>query len=178
MPRRIHTIPTGSYGQVVGILQTLKVTTPAAGAEWTFTLPGGYYYRLLGGSALFTTSAAVANRTVGIQMTDGVNLLASGIVAVAFTASLAVQVTYAPSGAGGGILGTKPAVNIGPPNLWLQGNWVVQSITSNIDVADAYTKVLLLFECLDFGGLGIPELAHEPTVAEHMLIPAAYDSEV
>ena len=177
MPRRIHSVPTSGIGQLTGIQQIVKVPQPAAGAEWTDTLPGGYFYRVLGGSAVYTTSAAVASRLLGTQLSDGASNVVSLWNATAMTAGLAVQVGYTPSGGAGGGNIQGPVVTLVLPAVWLPQNYIIRSTTLNKDVADQYSSVVIWLECLDFGALGVPEMRHPSTPADRMITgePAPFD---
>src|SRR6516162_1693189 len=50
-----------------GYKRPVAITTPAAGANWTVTVPGGRMWRPIAINATLVTSAAVANRIPGIQ---------------------------------------------------------------------------------------------------------------
>lgn len=178
MPRRTHTIPTSGFSNLFGIAPTTLITSPAAGTEWSYTLPGGYFYRILSGTALFTSSAAVANRFPALQLTDGANLLWCFNCPVAVTASQTARVVYSPSSYTQNVTGPKGDLPVFAPNMWIPPNYVLSSSTPAIDVADTYTKIVFWFEQLDYGQYGIPELAHDPTLDELEHIPAKYDVEV
>ncbi len=64
---------TGSYLDGSGTMQTVVVPNPAAGADFTLTVPASKRWRLQSLMAQMTTSVAVANRTAVFRMTDGVN---------------------------------------------------------------------------------------------------------
>lgn len=161
----ITTYPSsGTIAELVGIQNIVKVTTPAAGADWTYTLPAGYFYRIVGGSALFTTSAVVANRFAALQVTDGVNVLYTVPNPNAIVTTLAVALTYSQAGVTAYVAGTKPNGNVPAPSVWLPPGYIVSSYTSNIDVSDTYTKVVLWLEQLDFGQYGQRMLVHNRTI--------------
>jgi hypothetical protein len=164
--RWTSSFPGGGYAHVPGIRNVLPVTTPVAGSEWTFTLPGGYYWRLLTGQATLITSGTVANRFPGIQLNDSnVNLFTLEAQA-AVVAGSAVTVTYV-----GGALVAPSVVNtpdllIGAPAGWLEQGYIIRSITPGLQAGDAYAAINLWWECLDFGVYGEPERIHHRTFAE------------
>jgi len=132
--------PIPSYTGVPA-LEVVAVPAPGAGNEISFTQPGGTRSRIIGGSFIFTTSAAVANRTVTLQVND-----ISG--AITWVTSRTVQAagvarTYwlwtgdnMPADAAPNFFLPIPADAYGD-------ELNVISITTNIDVADAFTAVTL-----------------------------------
>lgn len=171
----IHTIPTGSIGEVIGIQNVVAVASPIAGSEWTYTFPGGFYYRLLSGTAQFVTSATVANRGGGVKITTSDGVVFQGSAVAAVPASSTAIYSYNAINFTGGFLTAKGAVCVPSPTYWLQGNWVISSTTANIDAADQYSKVVLLFEQFDFGALGQPMVSHLPTQNEiEQVYPGGY----
>lgn len=46
---------------------TVTPANPAAGAQYTLTVPAGFMYRFIGGKFRFVTSAVVANRVVNLE---------------------------------------------------------------------------------------------------------------
>jgi hypothetical protein len=169
----VQTFPSLGFSTAVGIQNVQKVTTPAAGAEWTFTLPGGYYYRVLSGTATFTTSAAVANRSCGVQVTDGANVIWAAANSTAIAASLTSRPAYTYASITNNVGGAKGALNVMVPAYWLPPGYVISSQTTNMDVADTYTAVVLFLEQFDFGRYGQPMVAHPPTIDEFEAITQA-----
>jgi len=133
----------GVSGQ--GVLYGAVSATPAAGAGWTLTVPASARWRIRGGGAGLTTSAAAGNRTPWLQVLVGGN-------------SMAVYVsggTVGPSGAGNiEYLSTYLAqANAGnqitvyySPDLIVPAGGVVREITLGMDAADQWTAVTLLVE--------------------------------
>ncbi len=72
--------------------------TPAAGAEFDFLPPAGVEWRVIAVSAVFTTSALVATRTVKADFHDGA--ASAGLISSAQTqvASQAFRYTFAVAG--------------------------------------------------------------------------------
>jgi hypothetical protein len=67
---------------------------PAAGAEYTFTLPGNVMWRLHSVRCLFTADANVANRELYLQHTDGTDELWNSITATPIRANEAYVVNW------------------------------------------------------------------------------------
>lgn len=135
----------------------LKPAVPAAGAEWTITLPGGYYYRLLGGVATFTASAVVATRLVGIAVTSSDGVVFVAVNSSGIPASNIARTAFASGIAGSSVSGAKGAWSINAPPFWMHANWTLASSTTAMDAGDTYTAITLLFERLALG-----EYGHDP----------------
>lgn len=120
---------------------------PAAGADWTFTIPAGTRKRVVSVSALLTTAVAVANRFASIIIDDGVNIVAQIPSGFAQAASLANQYTFADS-----TTGTASASNVSiaslPSNLILPAGFRVRSLTGGIQAADQWSNIFFLFGSL------------------------------
>lgn len=171
-----HTVyPSSSIDELDGIQNVVPIPTPAAGSDWTYTLPAGYYYRVLSGYAMFTTSATVANRSIGIKLTDGNRTLFTGRATTAFTAGLAIDVGYGQgkSISNGGAAGLTVMSFF--PEAWFPPGYVLSSSTVNIQATDTYTLVTLWLECLEFGCFGerveghraqrqVARMSHNPAV--------------
>src|SRR5580765_5947487 len=106
------------------------VANPAAGADWSVTVPAGHLWELLGITATLTTSAAVANRAAAIVLGDGVNPYLTIPAAVVQAATLAG--VYSWSGDAGAVaLGVR---QYGPlPDLSVPAGWTIGSSTLLID---------------------------------------------
>lgn len=135
-----------SGGRIVGSSREQLVTTPAAGKEWEYLLPSGYWYRVLFGRALLTTSAQVANRSPGFQIkgNDG-QIFFQVDPAATLAASTALGVSYAASGpftTGA----TSGAFALGLPPAFIPGGFTIASFTNGIQTEDAYTVVRLWLE--------------------------------
>lgn len=128
---------------VRGDYREMLVPSPAAGAEWSFTLPSGYWWLLALGRAVLTTSAAVATRASGLQIAngDGTRFYATNPGATV-AATLAQEVSYSAGGPQGPA-GAAAVATIDVPEVILPGGWRVGSLTQALDVADQYSGVRL-----------------------------------
>jgi hypothetical protein len=131
-------------------LNRVSVANPAAGADWTYTLPTGYYYRLLAGSMTFTTSATVANRLVMPEIRDaGGAVLWRGMSQGAIAASSSGRHSWTQVGVPHAIQATGSAQTVALPDFWIPGGYVLRPLTLAIDAADQYSTIELLFERTD-----------------------------
>ncbi len=131
------------YGRTVGaiegpgILRSVLGTAPAAGAEWTQTVPTNARWRIRGVRVLLATGAAVANRFPGLRVDDGVNPFYVSTNSVAIVASSNFNVNWIP---GLPTTGQQTADENGymPPDLILFGGQRLLSSTTGLQAADAY----------------------------------------
>jgi len=132
--------PPGSGATLIPVSQT--VANPAAGAEWTFTVPAGTKYYLKSLNYTLVTSATVATRISQILIDDGTRTLYKSEVNQTQAASL----TTVYSGASG-ILDTTATVQSAhvslPTDMALAAAWRVRTSTTAIQVADQYSAITL-----------------------------------
>lgn len=136
------------------------VTSPAAGADWSQTVPASHLWQLFSITATLTTSAVVANRQVRLVLTDGTNTFASLTAAAVQAASLANVYTWC--------LGQHPLAlglqQLGAlPELTLPEAWTVGVSTLALDAGDQWSAIRLgiLDTTARFGDLDLmatPEL--------------------
>jgi molybdopterin-binding protein len=121
-----------------GIVTSLIINAPAAGADLTVTVPAALRWRLVSISASLTTSATVANRQPALQLDDGANVFAlipSGNTQVASTTA-----TY--TWGDGLVLSTAAAgqnTTASPGNCLLEAGFRVRTLTTGIQAADQWT---------------------------------------
>jgi len=123
-----------------GNLRSVTVANPAAGADWSLTVPASARWRVQSWSAIFTASATVASRQVRSQISDGVQIIFSGQAQAAIVASQVAQV----SAGQGQVTSTLIATEINPvlPGLLtLPGGFRVQTLTTNIQVGDQWSAI-------------------------------------
>ena len=137
---------TGAVTASRGALVLEHPAAPAAGANLSFTLPGGYLWLLRSMRFTYTASAQVRERVPGatINDQDGAELLRAVGTAI-FTASHTAQVTVAPGVEGAGSEAAL-AVSIAAPELLLPGGWQWRTAVAGIQTEDTITNVRLLFD--------------------------------
>jgi hypothetical protein len=78
-----------------GQIEIITVANPAAGVDFSYTIPAGYTFELLGVAFQLVTSATVANRACHLIVTDSGDVeVASSTQQTAVTASLTYQSSF------------------------------------------------------------------------------------
>lgn len=122
-------------------LQEFTIAQPAAGAEFSFTVPTGLAYRFETMFVQFNTSATVANRFVKIDITDGTNIVWEGGGQAAVVASSGYRIGFQRLGGQAAASGAGVPNIAALPDIWLPAGYVLKSLTSAIDPADQYLAV-------------------------------------
>lgn len=136
----------GSPGYAVGWQEPLYLANPAAGSEWTHTVDGRWFERLLAVRYVLTTSAVVANRSARLALAnaDGKHVLAvpaTGLVA----AGTAVTV-HLTAGAPAFASGTTGVSDGYLPDLMVPSGWTWHINTAGLDAGDTETGIVLLVQ--------------------------------
>ncbi len=132
------------YGRVIGsiegpgILRSVLGTAPAAGADWTQTVPTSARWRVRGFTASLTTSAVAGTRQPQIQVTDGVNVLFTIDAANTLAASLTAAFSWVP-GYPNTPLAVATRTTFIPLDLTLFAGWIIRASTVNIQAGDQWT---------------------------------------
>jgi hypothetical protein len=120
--------------------------SPAAGADWRYTVLGGRVVRVAAVHATLTTSAQVASRYVGATMTDGNNTFARTIAGPAISAGKTAEATWMPSIAGDVSEATELVQMVAFPDVLLPVGWTLAARTLNLQTEDQWSAVSLLIE--------------------------------
>jgi hypothetical protein len=126
------------------LVKVLPIASPAAGNDFTITVPGGALWEVLGFQGVFTTSAAVASRQARLQYANGDGaLFFATAAATTIPASQANRMSWAQ---GLGTFGTTAASNapLPTPPIPLPVGFRINSFTANIDVADQWSGLILI----------------------------------
>lgn len=167
--RVISTFPGNPVGDIPGVRETIALPQPAAGADWTHTLPAGYYGRLIWITTTFTASAAVANRNPGMTVDNGEGSVLRLNMGSNITANQSVAFSFINLPNFGTFTGAAlPAWSMMFPLPWLSQGAILTSNVVGKDAADQWGPVKLWFERLDFGPQGEPFRVHAETLAEEM----------
>lgn len=140
----LHELPAGGLG-----LRTLEVVTlpaPAAGADFTITVPGRELWHPISIRARLATDATVANRATRLEFDDGATVFATirpgGTIAASSNARFGwFHGASQPTGAD---VGT--AFNQAIPRLVMRPGWRILTITSGIGAGDQWSEIALLVE--------------------------------
>jgi hypothetical protein len=133
------------YTTGTGRIRVVAISNPAAGADFTYTVPSGVRWRFISLECTFTTSSFSASRYPALRVSDGTNLLFTSTVAIGLTQSygwtlcLTAGLVRLASTTGDQALGA-------PANLYLLPGFKVYSATGSIAAADQYSAIHMLVE--------------------------------
>jgi hypothetical protein len=142
--------PGGRYEfsqQPPGWIQKDTVGNPAAGTDWTFTVPANDRVRTMMVLAILVTSATVATRQAKLVIDDGVSNLAIIPAAAAQLASLTQIYTFSPGAPNVGVLGTALQTGM-MQGFTAIGGYRIRSSTDNIQAGDQWSAIALTNEHL------------------------------
>lgn len=132
-----------------GLLVSLALTTPAAGADFSQAVFGNQRWRIRAVRAQLATSAAAGARQPTLQLTDGANVFMVIGQSATQLASLTQLWSWVPGWAAAPVsvpFATAEVMAFLPPDLQLDGNFVLQSRTANLQGGDQWSAIRLLFE--------------------------------
>lgn len=126
-----------------GEKRVVQIPTPAAGADWSVTVPGGRQWRISAGRAIFTTSAVVASRIPRLTLSDGTTIYWENSVQATMVASNVYRLGFSAGGAqqSTGNANVDSALTL--PDLWLPGGHQFMTQTTAIDVGDQWSGLAL-----------------------------------
>lgn len=119
-------------------------TAPAAGAEWSQTVPTGESWQLNTIRFSLVTSVVVANRLASITFDNGTATILGRFPSTQTEpASTTNSYTASVDIASSGLLGTEILVSL--PRMQLPGGFRIRSLTTAIDVADQYSAPVFYY---------------------------------
>lgn len=129
-----------------GELIILTQPKPAAGANWKFTIPSTYLYRIVSLRQVLTTSAQVATRLTGAKLLDS-----TGKCFYEDVATTGVPASKVVGVSAGMDLSTTNAIEaaakvISLPEMLLPPEWVVEGSTPEIQTEDQYGELIACVE--------------------------------
>lgn len=130
-PQQIIAAP----GEGRGVIRSITGTDPAAGAEWSETVPTNARWRLINVRAALVTDATVANRIPAITIDDGTTI----VFAMPSHANQAASLTFTYHGFAAATNGFASGLTIAvpiPPDLVILPGWRVRSVTSALQAGD------------------------------------------
>lgn len=129
-----------------GVRRVVQVPEPAAGADWTVTVPGGMQWYILSGTATLTTSATVDNRQPVITETvDGVTIW-PGLQSLSFGASTTKVIPVLLDGGFVSGAATEGDIFLAAPSNLLPPGTVIASDTALLQVGDQWSAISLWVE--------------------------------
>lgn len=158
-----------AYDVLAGpVLRTQVVPSPAAGADWTFTIPGRSAMRILSVRAIFASAVAVATRFPALVITDGVSQVMNLPGASGEAASITETYCWAPTadsiqtGTGG-----SNSASI-PDKLILPVGFTIGSSTPNIQAADQWSGIVIWTQEIPNYGMGAEVAARLYEMSVHL----------
>lgn len=128
-----------------GRMRSIALANPAAGADWTETVPAGVTWILRAVTATLTTSGTVATREINLVVQDatphvlfespGGNTEAATLADV-FSWFNGSSTTFEGAVVNGGL----------PAEFRLPAGWIVKTSTANIEAADQWSAITLTVE--------------------------------
>ena len=131
------------------IRSLISVPNPAAGADWSYSIPPSTIVHLFTITAQLVTSAVVANRTPVLSVSIGGVSIYTDPSEVTVTASSTRIYSYAN---GVNSLSAGNAARGGIPDLWLETGAVISVATGGIDAGDQWSAITLYAEVTTFKG--------------------------
>lgn len=128
-----------------GWLHSVQQANPAAGADWTMTVPASRRRRVNSFSAIFAAAVAVANRNVQVIVDDGANTVWEDDLNASITSGQTVTVACTGTNVPTGVVATILHAVI-PPGLIMPAGWRLRTTTANINGADQWSAIWLNVE--------------------------------
>ncbi len=132
-------------GEGPGRLFAFLGTTPAAGADWSVSVPGVQRWRVMCFNAVLTTGVAVPVRSVQLVLTDGANRYFTGPPSATIPASTTNQVSGSALAVSSTVVATDIALPI-PAGLILPQSHVISVLTANLAAADQWSAIVIFVE--------------------------------
>lgn len=124
-------------------MKTVTVANPAAGADWVWTVPSSTAWQIQSIRAQLVTSAAVANRTPVLRVTDTAgNIVLDAPATAAQAASATVVYEWVAGVPDQALTGGDLQLEL-PTGLTLEANWTVQTVTAGIQAGDQWSLIVI-----------------------------------
>lgn len=124
-----------------GWVMSTLVTTPAAGADWTYTIPAAQRMSIYLVSAQLVAANAGTPRVVTLQLKD---YAGNFLAAIDCPNTQAINTTFRYTAYAGAFIGGTAGTNLYiplPSPLFAQQNYVLSSSTLNINAADQWSAI-------------------------------------
>jgi hypothetical protein len=126
---------TVAPGDGRGFIRNVTGTDPAAGADWSETVPTNARWRLIAARAALVTDATVASRTASITVDDGTTTVWNMPCHTTQAASLTFTYYFTAIGASGFASGNTLVIPA-PPDMVMGPGWRVRAQTGTIQAGD------------------------------------------
>lgn len=127
----------------MGVPDRIAIPAPVAGANWSFTNDHGELIIVRSASFVFTTSAVVANRVVGLTLSNGEVIWLRTSTGLAQAASLVIGYCAFGSGSSAAISPAGVSIPWRDDGVLIRQGHVLASVTAAIDPGDTYTAIIL-----------------------------------
>lgn len=127
-----------------GMLTVAGITNPAAGADWTITVFSGGVWKLLQAQGTLTTSAVVAVRFPTLVITPPTMLPIAQFASATLPASSSDAFIWAVGKQNSTVANVVITTML--PDMLLVPNTVIKVQTANIQAADQWSSITLVFE--------------------------------
>lgn len=144
------------------VLQAIKVPAPAAGADFTFTVPGDRALRIVSVTAQLVTSAAVANRGAALVITAPEGVVITVEQPAVITAGLTTLLCWGSGVSGDATALVNGRLTAGIGEYELPPGYVVSTATAALDAADQWGSIIIWAEVR----LTQPATTHQELLAE------------
>ncbi len=126
-----------------GAILSTAVANPAAGADWSFTVPAQSRAKVRSVKAQLATSATAGARLARLQITDGTNVVFTVVPTITQTVSLTWTYDWA-LGMGGELnASANNFVGEALPDMLLEPGWVIGTSTAAISATDQWSLIRL-----------------------------------
>lgn len=126
--------------------RVVRITQPAAGADWTLQATGAATLRVVSLRARFVTSAAVANRQVHLVADNSEDQWYREEAVAVQTATSTTNYCAHTGATPGGVLGGTFTLPLPSAGLLLLPGFRLSVVTSAIDVADQWSLITALVD--------------------------------
>lgn len=127
-------------------IKTYTLTDPAAGADFTITVPTGVVWKLLAVRAELTSDGNAATRSVVLELADGSNTFFDTGAAGTQAASLTYTYSWAPGvGTDVNAAGVPETTSL-PSEVWLPEGYTLASVTASKQAGDQWARIVVQVE--------------------------------
>ena len=129
----------------VGHIRVITGTAPAAGSDWSETVPTGALWRVNSAVSTLVCDATVINRTMHLIFDDGANVVYRALVNSNLVAGQTGQMVFGIAGAAGVTTSISPHGFI-PQDMRLPAGFRIRSSTVGLQAGDDFSAPVLMVE--------------------------------